>query len=1180
MPGKKGGDDRVDTGTLKRIWNQVQVKDWLHILRSQFPDKRWTQGTGTIKGKCPFHDDRDPSFVIDLARKHAKCFSSDCGKFFWDPVKFFAEVQSAGGATVPYGKALEELKDRFDIKVSKKVIRAINKKHDHYALKKIIFSVTQGELIDSYTILNSKAAKQEDIDRYAYVRPLLDYWNHRKLPIVFHSVPVGILPSQLDMERLVKNYCATHKIDDVWDKVLEYFGYLLEDASWIGSMLFFTGTSPNDVARIKVRKIPLQIGGTFAPTDAGKDIRFITDDKEYGVGLFGLFGTPPYQPHFFSKDIESFYVVEGEFDALQIMARQFDTGNIGFFAFAGGGNATQNLDFMADFGFKHACLIGDDDSAGDGFVENILKNTLRVAGKVFDWPDCVRDPRSPRGDWDPDEAVKHYGLTVFDHEVREPQNYRLPYQWAMAKAEKEMSALNPEDVRYLTSKAATWGLLVRNKAEQQAYVAELSKKFNIAAGQILDEIKSEDENEEAFIERIKEVLSERLHVLRRVQKGSGYYFLQVFDKRSHEVFDLPISEPARGRAVLEIIFGKDLWKFIREEVGVPPCLQVEEDGKPVYLPQLAKVAGYCAAAIARLGEQLPITSEIEYFSAGLHCVAPNADAPDEKFRLYLVNGTKMYRGDFEDEDHIAWKDLHGPSDGNRVIWVKNGKRPTRFMHAIESAADLNKAPEYTLNELYDVIHAIVHSCWDYKNHDIMSQFLAAQVMALPISACVPRQPLIMFTADHNSGKSNFIGGLIGKTNKPILNIIQGAYFTDNYTAAGVRQNMNHSTLVLCLDEFEDSGGNDRKSTAVRGILHMLRGHANEGGTSAYGTATGEGEEFEFKGPFFGAGIRIPIDPADLSRFILVDMDRKEERDTPETVAMQLFGEEKLQKIRQELPLVMFRHALKYRTAYFDIAREFRDGGGFKYGKLARSREHFYGAMAVMKLCGQDYGAFLRGYFESHEQNLARLAHTSISNDIFSEILSTPQIRLPDMTDSQPRTLHSILSGSKPTQVNDTSSGLYFDKATGWLVVHWATAKTVLLSHMFSNKSATHLKTQVARVPNHISDQYVDAKGVLKRMAPSLGRNISRHEVSVFNVNEFLATEEVKAEYKAVSVESIGNENLDLFTEYKDAIAQKQFPDPPLSKNSKSSGKRKSTEPSVEEDSAPASGPDIDDDFSY
>jgi len=139
---------------------------------------------------------------------------------------------------------------------------------------------------------------------------------------------------------------------------------------------------------------------------------------------------------------------------------------------------------------------------------------------------------------------------------------------------------------------------------------------------------------------------------------------------------------------------------------------------------------------------------------------------------------------------------------------------------------------------------------------------------------------------------------------------------------------------------------------------------------------------------------------------------------------------------------------------------------------------------------------------------------------------------------------------------------------------------VLLSHMFSNKSATHLKTQVARVPNHISDQYVDARGILKRMAPSLGRNISRHEVSVFNVNEFLATVEDKITYKAVSVGSIGNENLDFFKTYENVIAQHAFPQPPDSKNPQSSGKRKSTETSVEEDSAPASSPNIDDDFGY
>lgn len=1176
MPGKQGGDDRVDTGTIKRIWSQVAAKDWLYLLRTNHPDSRWSYNRNIIKGKCPFHDDRDPSFILDLSRQHAKCFSTDCGKFFWDPVRFYMEVCHQG-PRITYYKALEELKDRFDIKVPKKVLKAIGKQHAHREMKRVIYRVTKGELIDAYAILNNPNASEQQKLRYAYARPTLDYLEKdRQIPVVFHDLPIGILPSELELAKAVSRYCQQEGIDDISDKVKEYLGFVLQDPMWIGALLFFTGSSPQDPCRIKVRRTPLFSAGTFAHTDVDKEIRFIPDDQEKGVGVFGLFGTPPYQPYFASREVKTCYMVEGEFDALSVMARQFNsaTADCSFFCFGAGGGAAGSMDLLKNFGFDKVNIIPDKDAPGEKFAGNIMKDSIHIATAVFSWPNALRIAN--KINMDPDDAIKAHGLTRCIAEFTKPENYLLPYQWALEKAKKDMNALQPDDIRYLTAKAASWGLYVRSKAEQQAYVTELTKTFNINAAQILDEIKSEDENEDAFIERLKDVFGDRLHVLCCRQKGSNY-FLQVFDKVTKEIIDLPIGEQNKSRAALEMIFHKDLWKFIRQDVGEPPFLQVDEDSsKPVYLKQAMKAAGYCSQAISRLGEQLPLTSDLEYMNAGLHAITPTADNPGGDFRLYIVNGTQMFRGDFETEDRLEWRDLSGPSDGNHVIWVKNQKKPRRWMSGIESAKDLNRTPKYAIEELYDAIYAIISNGWDFKNHEVTSEFLTAQVMSLAISACVPRQPLLMFTSDQSSGKSNFVGGLVGRTNKPSINIIQPVYFSDNYTAAGVRQIMNHSTLCLCLDEFEDRGGNDRKSMAVRGILHMLRGHANEGGGSAYGTATGEGEEFEFKGPFIGAGIRNLIDPADISRFIIIEMDKKTERDTPETILMQLFGEVKLRGIRRDLPLVMFRHAARYRKAFFEISLEFRDGGGLKYGKLARSREHFYNAMAVMKLCGKDYKKFLHTYFETHEANLERIAHTSLSNDMFSEILSTPAVRLNDMTDPAPKTLHTILSGSTPTQVNDASCGLYFDKETSWLVVHWATAKVVFLSMESRSKSPTYLKQQASRNTYHISDDHVEKSGIRKRLIPYMGRNIPLREISVFNVNEFLGGDAIA---EVTARRAPATEELDIYSEYKDAIAAKQWPDPPSSKKSHEGGTSKRIGENVTS-SGTSTPPDIDDEFNY
>lgn len=1173
MPGKNKGRTtdkkanlrKINPTAIKQVWNQIDIQDWMSILKVNHNSNRWSFAGRRISGLCPFHNDRSPSFVIDFEKRFAKCYSGDCGAFYWDPVRFYQDLQTTG---MSYVGALGELKDRFDIRLPVKTIREIGKRWKHREMKRLLYRLTNGELCDVATVQGNP-----DL---AYGQNTVRYLDMRRIPRVYHFLPIGIRPPELRLKTLVDQHCATEGLSkkesqDLWDSIKEYLGFAIKDVRWVGSLLFFTGDSPQDPCKVKIRRVPTYTNGMFQTIEK-KDVAFLPDDEEEHNGIFGLFGTDLYKPLFADKDIKSFYFVEGEFDALTVMARQFDEGRVGFFCFSGGGGAVGSLDVMANYGFDTGYVIGDKDDGGEGFTKEVMKNSLQVAVRNFNWPSTLDLPN--KDTVDPDEAVLQHGLELVEEEFGKEANYTLPYRWSARRAMEEMADVDEGDIRRLTNIAARWGRYVRDKSEQQAYLQEISKTFNVNAGLILNEMVAGDDNEEAFIERIRMVLEGRLHVLHSVKEGNSQ-ILRVYDRQTHDIYDLPLGEDRRIAATIELMVRKDLYQWIREDVGEPGFLDTYEEASTstdmFYMKYSNIMLQFLGRAVTRLSSCLPCQGQVRYLGAGLHCVVENEGTDTEQVILYLVNGMDLYKGVFKDGGKLAWTKLSGPSDRDVVVYARGDNRPKAHFPQIQSEVDLNQHTNVTIADLYEELRQIIDIGWDFKNHRVTVDLLTALIMQVYIANCLPRQPVVMLTSEQSGGKSSFIGGLIGRVTNPRINVVQPSLFMDNYTAAGVRQSMNHSTICLCLDEFEDKGGNDRKSLAVRAVLLLLRGLANEEGNTILGSASGRHQEFVFHAPVFVAGIRGLTDPADISRFIIVEMDRKAERQTPETALMDNFGEKKLKRIQQLLPIVMFQHALKVRQALKEITEQYKDGGGLEYGMISRNREHYYGVLSIMKVCGRDHHKFIDDYFRANRSNLERMAQSSLSNDLFNEVLYSPAVRVPDVNDTRDRTINDIVSGDNPESLNFSNSGCYFDKPTSWLLVHWGTARqTVLKNTEYNLRKPSWLKAQAQRSSYHIKDDVVRQSGVLQRLAQFLGRLGQLRDISVYKVGDLIADIEHSDKPQAPKF----MENIDYFDEYADRLSKITFPTPP--KNVGKDGTSKSPE------ATPSSSgvKDVDNEFNY
>jgi hypothetical protein len=1120
--GKSPDLKKISAPVVKRIWSQIDFHDWQAIVQTAHPDGRWKGTNNGLKGRCPFHDDKDPSFVVDLQRGHAKCFSSDCGKYFWDPIRFYAALQPF---PMSYPNALKELKDRYDIKVPKNAIAQINKRWEHRQMKRVLYEVMNGELCDAHTYLSNPNPAHPPPPDITYAKDALLFLERRDIKPVYHCLPIGIMPTRLKLEQRVREYAQTTQTKDYWTMADEYLSDITPD--WIGSIVFFTGDSPDDPCKLKFRKIPMH--GVSHSTD-DKSIRFVTDSYEENNGIFGLFGTRTLLPVFAARDVKKFHFFEGEFDVLSVLSRQIQDSHLGFLPFSGGGSSTSGLDTMAHYGFETGYIVGDWDKAGEEWPKHILEQTVKIHPRIFRWPDSLRIKDN---DPDPDLAVRVHGLEKFEEEMNKEENFEMPHVWAFGKAKKELSGIDQDDVRRLTRKAAEWGAYVRNPAERHAFITSVCDTFKIVnAGQIHGEIDRGDDNEEAFIERVRNTLENRFHVLQKLRDGNSH-ILRVWDKKSEEIIDLPIAEKHRLLSAVESMAGKDLYRWVYDDVGEPGHFVPFEEAKRnhLYVTQGKKLMDYVASAVSRLGGRAIPGKEPRKLGAGFH-IEDRSSCSAETMRAYLVNGVNLYRGEFTN-DGVTWTACDGPRDGGVCVYVETNRRPPLLYPQIQNVSVLHAGPSMSIGDLYNAVHEMIDIGWDFKHQTPTVDFLTGFVLLLFISDVVSRQPTLMLTANQKSGKTSLIGGLIGRKALPRINLVQCAAYWDNFTAAGVRQTMDKARLCCCLDEFEDDGSNQKKATAVRSTLALLRGMANEESSYTQGTVSGVAREITLRFPVVIAAIRPLLDPADLSRFIVLEMDRRHQRANPEAILLDRFGEGRIAEIRNAMPVIMLIHAFDVWKAHNAIREEYRDGGELPpAGREPRTREQVYGVMAVMRVAGQNERQFAEEFFSSYDAQATRTATTTLSNSLFNAVFYTP-MRIQDEFGTREANVATLVQEQCGAHLK--GAGVVHDDKTNWLLVHWPTIKHGLLQRVgqFSRLDTGALKTHAARCDRSVAFDEIPWDDIARRGLLLAGA-LPEH-LSVFSLDGLV-------EGSAAGLKGIENIPLDPSVEAR--LATMTFPKPP------------------------------------
>lgn len=1139
---KEAAEKKIQFARLKSIWTDLTFGDWILLVSDLCPEAGFTRSGPHIKGRCPFHDDPGPSFVITPGKGMVKCFG--CHKSFYDPVKFIAALTTKSkGVSCSFGDALVFLRKRFGLKSA--IPEALYEKvrdHEQYQRAKNtlckFFCDQLFEGLVSYRKLDDGTVEIDNTLRY--VIPAIEYLMTRNLggkapneprsaaeaeeesrESAHPADPYGIwhvLTSNQLMGVLPPIAAVANKFGKDAEETKfyqSYFSAYTQDAKFLGFLVFPLHDEPDSVCRFKLR----------CPSRDKKEMFFVDDAYEAEMkGFRGFYGLHYYRTMLGVQSVEgksyadTVCLVEGEFDALACIAQQVRRQSDEFIAFSLGGASVQSLDPLANYGITKARIVQDRDRGGDNIVQKCAEKTTtdKLTLTVFNWPDEYvqwRDPANPdKRVKDPDEAIACVGYPRWARYLNTTETYWHLHEWCFDQASKEISRVDADDVRQRNRVATEWGKLLRGAQECNTFCDTIDKHFGLDKAILFREIRAKDEDEESFIERTCDVLKEHLHFI-GIQHAEGRKRLLVLWVKSIRQIDTVVLNDEKS---IETVFARyfgTLYEFVRDKIGDPAFMSNEgEESTYSISARVKKYREYLNFALLRLAQGLPSMDNAPTKAQGLHYVS----STDGEMHSYMVNGRDVFHLVHGEETRFEVRLLDGPSDRG-IIFDNTGEA---WLHSVKKAETIENA-DVDLTELFLRLRDMIDSGWSFKYQALDCTFLALYTMCLPVMAAFTRQTAIMLNAEHASGKSRFTSGFIGGTGFPRINVVAHALAMQGYTAASIRQQRNNSSLTLCLEEFEDYGTNDQKSLTVRKVLELCRDLISETAVNwSIGTTNGESKTYHLRFPLVACAIRPLRDAASLSRFVNFELVKDDKRIDPVIALTDKFGDDGIKTMRHELAIGLLRYMPAIRRIQNQIEKEYSSNAMMPAHVSSRFREALYPAMIMLRLIEEDcirrHGKrntlipecqqFGYDFAETRKDQLARLKTTSENEQVFESILSSGiNIVNSDQRVSGVTTIRVMLADlNSLDEINKTKKGVYIDKNMEWLVVNWIEAtQGVLANTKFKNETPTWLKSVSERSPFHVPNELIRSQRVLERLVDAMGPCQSIDLISVFNVKHIL-----------------------------------------------------------------------------
>ena len=1076
---------KLQASALQALW-KVPVAQWHHLLMKADAGGQWTMsGPNVIKGRCPYHEDHTPSFVINFNKRICKCFGS-CGKIVTDLISLYARCSHTS-----YASALTDL--ALQINLDEIIGSGVNELSEFNRIQEMKkhAAMAMHSVIEEYV--------RDRPDHLNYLKPALIYLVHgRHIPLdLICSLPVGIFAKPGHLRKYIPE--EFHLLFE------QYFAEVNDTGSmYWGCPCFHYNDLPGSISRFKLRKMSsdafrLCQDQDLSEPDMSLDLIRSLAEKSFYVfkdpyinemGVFGL--------HYYNRMIgaseTNAYVTEGEFDALSVMVSQLKESRPDFMIFATGGNGCSGLSFLRELGIRTIWVVQDAPSkSGDGYATRLLKDPNNFIGdtlnkaliyRIFHWSPDMRGG-------DLDESVQLMGYdTVVDYLfTNRKSTFFNNYTWVVTQCDNEIAELKAnrdnqllqasddpirsENIRVESHKAIVdcvirWFSCIHGESEKNMFVALYTQREDVQFTQF-SEVRTtlySTDTIEGAAKYLANALKEYIAFSYYDNTAMGMEFT-IWSKRLHECTKMPTTDSKIDSTFSQFV-GRDFSFWVRDLLNGSKLFKKPTNDPIADALRLQKTSlTILNYALKLLIPETRSAQEMIRVGQGIH-YADLFDVGNTDY-VYFVNGDKVFRGFFPGHSELEWECIDNNVDGRFFFDLKKQKR----WSAVDDVSELYSGRQIDIQKIYTDLQAILNA-WRFENHDLMLEYIPAWIMSLPIQCATNTVNMTYITGQSSSGKTSFARGILGGTQNTttyeVPSVVETTWYTTDPTIAGIYQELHDSSIALVFDEAENRG-NSQHTERVRDFCNMALSIPFGGAKVSRGGATASARvSYTLYMPVLMSSIYRTADPVFLSRVVTIYTEKINSLGSVGMYIFSHFTDEDISRIRKSIT-VCFLHRLpeicvlakKMRKQLSEILKELNIND--------RCITTMLPALIVLELLGKDAVGVFRRMVDANRTLLDNVNSMDERSDLLNAVLYTPGIRTA-FTDNSTDIVAAkdcILSGEIQT-LNNSGAGIKLLKDKGWIVIIWRDVKhTLLRNTLFRYEDEASLRETASKTKYIIRD---------------------------------------------------------------------------------------------------------------
>ena len=415
----------------------------------------------TYFGLCPFHREKTPSFAVSETKQVYHCFGCHNGGTV---IQFLQNIEN-----ISFREAIEILAERARIELPKVQdtyydIKQEKKKEMSYKINEMASNYFMKSLVDVNDKTN-KLAQEYVKKRKLNKQMIIDFKiGYSKIGLVKYLVSHGIKEEDI----IAVGLAYRRDNNSIVDRFINRLMFTLKDIK--GRVIGFTGRKLDD--NLDVAKY----------INTNENIVYSKGNNLYGLDIAKNYSR------------NEMIIVEGNMDAISLHQR--DIRNV----VASMGTALTEKQARLILRYtKNVKIAYDSDAAGE-------EATIRGLDILDKLGADVRVVKY-EGVKDPDEYIIKFGKESF---LKQVKNSISLFEFKLENVSKKYNLENISDKVKFMGEVLELLLKIRNSAERDIYIKEISKKYGISVESIYLEIEKKEKNiktdgisAEAFLENVK-----------------------------------------------------------------------------------------------------------------------------------------------------------------------------------------------------------------------------------------------------------------------------------------------------------------------------------------------------------------------------------------------------------------------------------------------------------------------------------------------------------------------------------------------------------------------------------------------------------------------------------------------------------------------------------------------------